>query len=87
MIFRKSISPSSGYTSAKLLKLPGCFACEPTGCTLVLSGDPIMKIPAKKEIGRILDITERTVKFHVSNILSKLGLERRTELVRWHEPI
>lgn len=27
------------------------------------------------------------VKFHVSNILSKLGLERRTELVPWHEPI
>jgi DNA-binding NarL/FixJ family response regulator len=40
-----------------------------------------------KEIASILAITERTVKFHVSNILSKLGLERRTELVRWHEPI
>jgi hypothetical protein len=59
----------------------------PAGCTLVLSGDPIMEIPANKEIARILVITERTVKFHVSNILSKLGLERRTELVQWHEPI
>ena len=27
------------------------------------------------------------VKIQPSNILSKLGLERRTELVRWHEPI
>ena len=42
---------------------------------------------SNKEIARTLVITERTVKFHVSNILSKLGLERRTELVRWHEPI
>ena len=42
---------------------------------------------SNKEIASILAITERTVKFHVSNILSKLGMERRTELVRWHEPI
>jgi two-component system NarL family response regulator len=42
---------------------------------------------SNKEIASILAITERTVKFHISNILSKLGLERRTELVRWHEPI
>jgi DNA-binding NarL/FixJ family response regulator len=42
---------------------------------------------SNKEIASVLTITERTVKFHVSNILSKLGLERRTELVRWHEPI
>lgn len=46
-----------------------------------------MEILANNEIARILAITERTGKFHVSNILSKLGLERRTELVRWHEPI
>lgn len=39
-----------------------------------------------KEIASILAMTERTVKFHVSNILSKLGLGRRTELLRWHEP-
>lgn len=42
---------------------------------------------SNKEIAGILAVTERTVKFHVSNVLSKLGLERRTELVRWHEAI
>ena len=42
---------------------------------------------SNKEIARTLVITERTVKFHVSNILSRLGLERRAELVRWREPI
>jgi DNA-binding NarL/FixJ family response regulator len=41
---------------------------------------------SNKEIASILAITERTVKFHVSNILSKLGVERRTELVRGDAP-
>jgi len=42
---------------------------------------------SNKEIASDLAIGERTVKFHVSNILSKLGLERRTELVLRREAI
>lgn len=34
---------------------------------------------ANKEIARELDIAEKTVKTHVSNILSKLGLQSRTQ--------
>lgn len=49
--------------------------------------DSVMWGRSNKEIANILVITERTVKFHVSNILSKLCLERRTELVRWHQAI
>jgi DNA-binding NarL/FixJ family response regulator len=37
---------------------------------------------SNKEIASNLAISERTVKFHVSNILSKTGAERRRELVR-----
>jgi Bacterial regulatory proteins, luxR family len=34
-----------------------------------------------KEIGSRLNISERTVKFHVSNILSKFGVRRRADLI------
>jgi DNA-binding NarL/FixJ family response regulator len=34
---------------------------------------------ANKEIAQRLSVTERTVKFHVSAILSKLGVSNRTE--------
>jgi DNA-binding NarL/FixJ family response regulator len=34
-----------------------------------------------KDIARQLDITERTAKYHVSNLLRKLGLENRRNLL------
>ena len=40
----------------------------------------LMRGLANKEISSLLEISERTVKFHVSNALSKLQLEDRREL-------
>jgi DNA-binding CsgD family transcriptional regulator len=37
---------------------------------------------ANKEIASNLNITVRTVKFHISNLLNKFGVENRTELAR-----
>jgi DNA-binding CsgD family transcriptional regulator len=37
----------------------------------------LMRHLANKEISKSLDISERTVKFHVSNILAKFGVEDR----------
>lgn len=36
---------------------------------------------ANKEIADRLSISERTVKFHVSNLLAKFGVERRSDLI------
>lgn len=41
----------------------------------------VFKGLSNREIGRALEITEGTVRIHVSNILLKLGVKRRTEAV------
>ena len=45
----------------------------------VLSG--LLENLANKEIAGKLNISERTVKFHVSNLLSKFGVRRRADLI------
>jgi DNA-binding NarL/FixJ family response regulator len=44
--------------------------------------DGILRGLANKEIAASLNVSERTVKFHVSNLLSKFQVLGRTELVR-----
>ena len=36
---------------------------------------------SNKEIAQRLTLSERTVKFHVSNVLAKFGVQRRTDLI------
>jgi DNA-binding NarL/FixJ family response regulator len=36
---------------------------------------------ANKEVAERLHISERTVKFHVSNLLAKFGVRRRADLI------
>ena len=46
--------------------------------------DLLLENLSNKEIASKLFISERTVKFHVSNLLSKFGVQRRADLiVRW----
>jgi len=45
--------------------------------TLVASG-------LSNAIGRQLDLSEGTVKVHMHNIFTKLGIGNRTALVAWH---
>jgi DNA-binding CsgD family transcriptional regulator len=42
----------------------------------------VLRNKANKEIASVLNITVRTVKFHVSALLSKFGVENRIELAR-----
>jgi DNA-binding NarL/FixJ family response regulator len=41
----------------------------------------LLKNDSNKEIAAHLHISESTVKFHVSNILAKFGVQRRTDLI------
>jgi DNA-binding NarL/FixJ family response regulator len=43
--------------------------------------DALLENLVNKEIGSRLNISERTVKFHVSNILGKFGVRRRADLI------
>ncbi len=43
--------------------------------------DALLENLANKEIANRLNISERTVKFHVSNLLSKFGVRRRADLI------
>lgn len=43
--------------------------------------DSLLENLANKEIATKLNISERTVKFHVSNLLSKFGVRRRADLI------
>ena len=43
--------------------------------------DALLENLANKEIGSRLNISERTVKFHVSNLLSEFGVRRRADLI------
>lgn len=43
--------------------------------------DSLLANLANKEIGTRLNIAERTVKFHVSNLLGKFGVRRRADLI------
>ena len=45
----------------------------------VLGG--VMRSLANKEIAASLNLSERTVKFHVSNLLAKFGVRRRADLI------
>jgi DNA-binding NarL/FixJ family response regulator len=43
--------------------------------------DGLLQQLSNKEVGSKLNISMRTVKFHVSNILSKFGVRRRSDLI------
>ena len=81
-------SPAPGGAGARRLRHPGNHARRRTGEAAVdaRTGGAAVKSPVGatyREIGERLFIAEKTVENHVRNILDKLRLRRRTELVRW----
>jgi len=58
--------------------LPGRFALSHREQDVLGS---LLQNLSNKEIGSKLNISERTVKFHVSNLLSKFSVQRRADLI------
>ena len=67
--------------------LPGVRGCQALDCESGISRrerdvlDLLLANLSNKEIAGKLFISERTVKFHVSNLLSKFGVQRRADLI------
>ena len=60
-------------------RLPGSPALSPREMEVLA---PLLRSQSNKEIAEGLHISERTVKFHVSNLLGKFSVQRRGELIR-----
>jgi two-component system, NarL family, response regulator len=69
------IPPTVGARLAERMSSPNLSDRELEVLCLMAQGN------INKEIAHVLNITERTVKFHVNNILSKLGVHDRTQAV------
>ncbi len=67
--------------------LPELRGCKSLDCEVDISRrehevlDLLLENLANKEIASRLFVSERTVKFHVSNLLSKFGVQRRADLI------
>jgi DNA-binding CsgD family transcriptional regulator len=67
--------------------LPEVRGCKSLDCEAGISRrerdvlDLLLANLSNKEIATKLFISERTVKFHVSNLLSKFGVQRRADLI------
>jgi two-component system, NarL family, response regulator LiaR len=67
--------------------LPELYGSEPLPPEIEISRrerevlDLLLENLANKEIAAKLFVSERTVKFHVSNLLSKFGVQRRADLI------
>lgn len=67
------MSPTVGVKLAERMHMPELSEREVEVLRLLATGK------SNQEIGKELSITERTVKFHVNNILSKLEVRDRTQ--------
>jgi len=71
---------SRGATSTPTISVP--FDVEPTPTELKVV-QFVARGMANREIAEELQVSQRTIESHVSNMLGKTGLHNRTELARW----
>jgi DNA-binding NarL/FixJ family response regulator len=73
-------SPRIGGEESVRLQVPGNVELTPTELKVV---QLVAQGMANKEIADKLNVSQRTIESHVSNMLNKTSLHNRTELARW----
>ncbi len=71
---------SRGGDSSPRIKVPFDVELTPTELRVVQF---VARGMANREIAEELNVSQRTIESHVSNMLGKTGLHNRTELARW----
>lgn len=70
----------TGVDSGPKLQVPADVELTPTELKVVQF---VARGMANREIAEKLNVSQRTIESHVSNMLGKTGLHNRTELARW----
>lgn len=73
-------STKPGVESAHKIQVPFDVELTPTELKVVQF---VARGMANREIAKELNVSQRTIESHVSNMLGKTGLHNRTELARW----
>ena len=71
---------SKGGDTSQKIKVPFDVELTPTELRVVQF---VARGMANREIAEELNVSQRTIESHVSNMLGKTGLHNRTELARW----
>jgi DNA-binding NarL/FixJ family response regulator len=72
--------PSKGMENGPKIQVPFDVELTPTELRVVQF---VARGMANREIADELNVSQRTIESHVSNMLGKTGLHNRTELARW----
>lgn len=78
--FRQRQQPGDGSDSESKIQVPFDVHLTQTELKVVQF---VARGLANKDIAKELNVSQRTVESHVSNMLGKTGLSNRTELARW----
>ncbi|MEM1172298.1 MAG: response regulator transcription factor [Cyanobacteria bacterium P01_H01_bin.35] len=71
---------NAGVSSGPTIKVRRNVELTPTELKVV---QLVAKGMANRDIAEIMEVSQRTIESHVSNMLGKTGLHNRTELARW----
>ena len=71
---------NSSFRNRPTIRVRQDVELTPTELKVVLL---VAKGMANRDIAQIMEVSQRTIESHVSNMLGKTGLHNRTELTRW----